>query len=181
MTAAANNRPGGSKPVQQAGAPLITLRLRTRWGLRRRANPGPPLTASSPRSGTSRTTEGSAASSARAATATSSTPSSAGAGYNTHVVFKWLRLLLARIMAVILNVVRPPANRRDHAHHLIPRSAQCRRPYAVPPGRGGSGERKPESPVLLGTWLRENTLDGAPLIRLGYAVTELDVAKLRCG
>ena len=32
----------------------------------------------------------------------------AGAGYDYRLVLKWLRLLLARIMAVILNVMRPP-------------------------------------------------------------------------
>ncbi len=32
----------------------------------------------------------------------------AGAGYNYRLVLKWLRLLLARIMAAILNAMRPP-------------------------------------------------------------------------
>ncbi len=31
-----------------------------------------------------------------------------GAGYNYRLVLKWLRLLLARIMAAILNAMRPP-------------------------------------------------------------------------
>ncbi len=32
----------------------------------------------------------------------------AGAGYNYRLVLKWLRPLLARIMAAILNAMRPP-------------------------------------------------------------------------
>lgn len=32
----------------------------------------------------------------------------AGAGYNYRLVLKWLRLLLARIMAATLNAMRPP-------------------------------------------------------------------------
>ena len=159
MTPAANNRPSGSKPVQQADAPSH--------------HPQTPDAVEVPAAGQSGVTahgiepvighlknygrlgriflKGRDGDKIRAFLA--------GAGYNTRQVFKWLRLFLARIMVEILNVMRrrqpprslaPPEIRVLHGRPR-PRTAHCRRPYAVPPGRGRFGERKLDGLLLLGT------------------------------